>query len=333
MDDFSHFFEVVNDAPISQDEFLNRRRMDLQCQSPRYGVPPDHRQSFDFLLLDGREVGGRELEVLGNEPKAISPGFRLRHPDVGVWGVLDFCAADESFVGVGEEVVHFVGGDEDRAAAGEGEGVGGVGGGVGIEKGLVLGFRDRDGHERRHARGVQVVKRGVDVPAVETRKLPIHILRDGSFVESRMMRMLQGDVLQPFKLLHRPVSNDLHLWLMRDSLQVGMEDGFFLAFAVAVGLHGGVEEASKFVLRFGGEGLLVLEEDDLVFVEGATNYFEVGLGEVLEVGVVDFGAEVVGGALWRLDGLDGDFGLDCHLSLVLLTIVESLVPLCSCIQS
>ena len=48
-----------------------------------------------------------------------------------------------------------------------------------------------------------------------------------------------------------------------------MEDAAFCVegLAVAVAVGGGVEAVGQFVLCFGGETVLVFEEDDLVLVE------------------------------------------------------------------
>lgn len=89
------------------------------------------------------------------------------------------------------------------------------------------------------------------------------------FVKLPMVRMHEFDVFQAFIFRHESVADDLHFRLVRDGFQIWVQDAAFCVegFAVAVALGGGVETVGQFVLGFGGEALLVFEEDDLVLVE------------------------------------------------------------------
>lgn len=58
--------------------------------------------------------------------------------------------------------------------------------------------------------------------------------------------------------------------------------------------------------------LLILEDYDLVFVEGPADDFEVGGVYVLEICISNFCAEVDRRASWRGDFVDSDFALDGH---------------------
>jgi hypothetical protein len=64
------------------------------------------------------------------------------------------------------------------------------------------------------------------------------------------------------------MSDDLHLRLVGDCLQVGMEDTSFGIHCLAVAVLGGgrIESAGEEVLRFRGEVVLVLDNDDQVFI-------------------------------------------------------------------
>jgi len=134
------------------------------------------------------------------------------------------------------------------------------------------------------------------VPPIETCVIPIILLADNIFVEGLVMRVLQRDIRQPFKLANVTVADDLNFRLVRDSLEVRVEDRPFCVerFSVAIAGCKRIEETRYFILRFWRKCVLVFEEDDLVVVEGGFYDFRVGGGEVFEVRIVKFGAEVVG---------------------------------------
>lgn len=62
------------------------------------------------------------------------------------------------------------------------------------------------------------------MPSVEPGEVQILLIRDSGGVECAMMRMSELNVPQSFILLNEAISNDLHLRLMRDGLEVRMED-------------------------------------------------------------------------------------------------------------
>lgn len=204
--------------------------------------------------------------------------------------VLHFCAAGEGFVFWGEEVVHFLAGHEDRAPARDGGEF--VACAVVVAESQRGGLGDMDGHEGCDPGRVEVVERGVDVPAVKARYVSVVLVRDRVGVEGFVVRVLERDILQPLKLVHVPVPDHLDLRLVRNSLQIRVQDGLFgvESFAVAVAGYGWVEHAREFILGFGREVLLAFEQQDLVGVESAPDGVEVCLVEVLEVCVADFGA-------------------------------------------
>lgn len=114
-------------------------------------------------------------------------------------------------------------------------------------------------------------------------------------MEGLVVRMLERDVLQAFEFSNVTVTNDLDLRLVRDGLEIRVQNGAFGVEGLAVAIAGRrwVKEAGDFVLGFWCEGLLVLEEDDLVLVESFLDYFGIGGARVLEIGSTKLSAEVV----------------------------------------
>lgn len=64
------------------------------------------------------------------------------------------------------------------------------------------------------------------------------------------------------------MSDDLHLRLVGDCFQVGMEYASLGVYCLAMAVLGGgrIESAGEEVLRFRGEVVLVLDNDDQVFI-------------------------------------------------------------------
>lgn len=62
------------------------------------------------------------------------------------------------------------------------------------------------------------------MPSVEPGEVQILLIRDSGGVECAMVRMAELNVLQSFILLNETISNDLHLGLVRDGLEIGVED-------------------------------------------------------------------------------------------------------------
>lgn len=82
------FLEVIDDGAILENELLHRAGVNLESELSGDGVAPAHGQDLDLGLVDGRELGGVELETLGDHAEAIRAGFRRRHPDVGMRCIL-----------------------------------------------------------------------------------------------------------------------------------------------------------------------------------------------------------------------------------------------------
>ena len=76
------------------------------------------------------------------------------------------------------------------------------------------------------------------MPPVESSSIKILPIWDRGLVEHLVVGVLQGNIFQPLIFLVEAISNDLHLWLVRNRLEIGVEDGSFgiegLAVTVAV---------------------------------------------------------------------------------------------------
>lgn len=113
------------------------------------------------------------------------------------------------------------------------------------------------------------------MPSVEPREVQVIFIRDAGSMERPVMRMAELDVLEPFVLGYFAVTDDLHLGLMRDGLQVWMEDGLLRGWngiAVAVRSGAGIEAVGQEVLSAWCEVGLGFEDQDLVGKESVTDY-------------------------------------------------------------
>ena len=100
-----------------------------------------------------------------------------------------------------------------------------------------------DGEEGRHFWGVEVVERGVDVPAVEARVGEVVLGGNGVLVEFLVVGVHEGDVGEAFVLGYVAVADDLHFGLVGDGFKVWVQDAAFgvKGLAVAVANCGGVK--------------------------------------------------------------------------------------------
>lgn len=100
--------------------------------------------------------------------------------------ILDFTVAHEVLVAGGEEIVHGVAGDEGCGSEGHVELVACA---VIVAHGLAPPLGHGDGHEGGDEGRVEVVQRGVDVPAEEAGEVTIVRGGDGEFVEFLVVRV------------------------------------------------------------------------------------------------------------------------------------------------
>ena len=258
--------QVPNHLAARQVDPAHGRRVDLQRELARDGVLPDHGEDLHFGRVDGRELRGGELEVFGDEAEPVGARFGAAHPDVGVRGVLDAAGSDEFLVRGGEQVVHFVSAHEGRGAQRD---VQLVARPVVVTQCLPSAFGHRHRQQRCHLGRVEVVERRVDVPAVEVRVREVVLVGDGVLVELLVVGVDELDVGEAFVLGHEAVADDLHFGLVRDGLEIRVQDAAFgvEGLAVAVADGGWVEAMGQVELGFGGAGGLVLEDDYVGFVE------------------------------------------------------------------
>ena len=241
--------EIVDDVAVREVDPADGAGVDLQGQLARDGVLPRHREDLDLLGVDGREVGGAQFAGVGVEAQTVGAGLGVAHPDVRMGGVLDLARADEFLVRGGQDVIHSVTAYESRGAERD---VQFVAGAVVVAEGLAAAARDGDGEEGSHFWRVEVVERGIDVPAVEARVGEVVLGGNGVLVEFLVVGVHEGDVGKAFVLGDVAVADDLDFRLVGDGFEVWVQDAAFgvESLAVAVAGGGGVKAVSQFVLGF-----------------------------------------------------------------------------------
>ena len=208
-------------------------------------------------------------------------------------GVFDFGRQGKFLLSRRQKVEHLVTRDEGGCAQRNLQGLRGV---VIVTESLRAAAWDAHGKEGGHHGRIEVVKCGVDVPAVEAGEIEVIFCWDGRPVEGLVVRMLECDVSETFILGHEAVADDLNLWLVRDSLEIGVEDGLLCiqGLAVAVRLGFRVEAASQFCLSAGGDHALALDANDMVVVERFADGGEVAIGQVFTIDIGEDGTEIDG---------------------------------------
>lgn len=89
-------------------------------------------------------------------------------------------------------------------------------------------------------------------------------------MESPVVRVPKPDVFKALVFVYEAVADDLNLGLMRNRLQVGMQDGTFRVQSLSVAVRAGsfgVKSLGNVVLCVWGGMSLVLEHQDLMFEE------------------------------------------------------------------
>ncbi len=201
---------------------LDSRRVDLEGKLSGNRVLPAHRQDLDLTLVDGRQLRKREFQSIRDHSQTISSALGWAHPDIWMRCIFDFRATDKLLVLLAENIVHILTRDEGSGAKWD---IHLLSSAIIVSKGLASSSWDFDGHERSNLRWVERVQSSINVPSVESRKVKIILLRYNRFVKRFVVRMLERDVLQSFVLIVVAVSNDLNLWLVRDGLEIWVEDG------------------------------------------------------------------------------------------------------------
>ena len=117
------------------------------------------------------------------------------------------------------------------------------------------------------------------MPPVVAGEVQVVLVRNGGGVECAVVRMSELDVLQSLILRHKTIANDLDLRLVRNGLQVRVQDATLgiesLSMAIGVGL--GIEALSELELRLGRDMSLVLEDKNLIVEESITDHIKVGI--------------------------------------------------------
>lgn len=67
VDDISDLGEIIDDRPVPEVESPHGRRMDLEGELCRDGIPPAHGQDLDIVVLDGWQLVGRQLSALRDQ--------------------------------------------------------------------------------------------------------------------------------------------------------------------------------------------------------------------------------------------------------------------------
>lgn len=118
------------------------------------------------------------------------------------------------------------------------------------------------------------------MPSVEPGKVQILLIWDSGGMECAMVRMSELNVLQSFVLLNKAISNDLDLGLMRDGLEIRVEDRALCVNGLSMAIRARsfrIEALGNIILGLGGKMVLVLEDENLVGEECFTDYVKVGI--------------------------------------------------------
>ena len=104
---------------------------------------------------------------------------------------------------------------------------------------MAAAARDGDGEEGRHFGRVEIVERGVDVPAVEARVSEVVLRWDGVLVEFLVVGVHEGDIGETFVLGDVAIADDLDFGLVGDGFEVWVQDAAFGVESLAVAVAGG----------------------------------------------------------------------------------------------
>lgn len=261
----SHLLQILHHRPIPQVQLFNSRGMDLERETASNRVLPHHRQDLDLPFVNLGQRRPRQLQAIRVHPQPRRAGAGIRHPDVRVRRVLDLCGSRERLVLVRQDVVHSVAAHERGSPEAHTQLVAGA---VVVAQGLGTAAGHRDRKQRGHARGMELVQGGIDVPAEEPGDMVLLLRGHGELVERFVVRVFERDVLEAFVFRDGPVADDLDLGLVRDGAQVRVQDRTLRrdCLAVAVGFCAWVEAFGEFVLGPWGGGALVLDHQYVVMV-------------------------------------------------------------------
>jgi hypothetical protein len=117
------------------------------------------------------------------------------------------------------------------------------------------------------------------VPAIVARKIKIVLVWNLGLVESAVMWMAETDVLEAFIALDETVANDLDLRLVRNGLQVRVQNGTLgvQSLPMAVRGSGGIKAVGEMELGLGSDMALVGKVENLVLEQGLSDDIKVGI--------------------------------------------------------
>ena len=165
--------------------------------------------------------------------------------------ILNLGAASKGLVFLGEDIVHGLTVDKGRGAQGHGQLIARA---VVVPQRLRAARGHLDGEQGGGDGRREAVQRGVNVPPVEPGVAQVVLGGDGGLVEGPVVRVPQAEVLEALVGGDGAVADDLDLRLVRDRLEIRVQDGALgverLAVAVR-GLGGRVEALRQLVLRLG----------------------------------------------------------------------------------
>lgn len=221
VDHLAHLLKIVDDSAVGKMQLADGGRMDLKSQATSDWVAPAHGQDLDLLLLDGWQAVERNFFALGHKAETIGAGLGAAHPNIRMRSILDFAGANKLLVFRREPVVHGITRDEGRSAKGNSHLLARV---VIVNEGLLATARDLDCKQRGHNWWGEAVKGRVDVPSVEAGVVEVLLIGDRGRMESAVVRVAKLDVLQTLVFFHEAVSDDLDLGLMRNGLEVRVQN-------------------------------------------------------------------------------------------------------------
>ena len=272
----AHLGQIVDDSAVSQMQATDSAGVHLQGQLASHRVAPAHGQDLDLLLLNGRQLVGSQLAALGDHAQAIRARLGTAHPDVGVGSVLDTGSARKLLVSGAQNLKHGLARGESSGAQGNIEHIASA---VVVAARLAATAGNLDSQQRRGNRGGQAVQGCVNVPAVEAGVVKILLVGDDRGVESTVVGVAKLDVLEALILGDEAVANDLDLRLVRDGLQVGVQNGLLgiECLAVAVRVAGRIKALGELELLLRRDVTLVGEDEDLVLEQGVADGVKVGV--------------------------------------------------------
>jgi len=276
--DLAHLLQVIDHSPIFQVQLAHGRRMDLDGETTINRILPTHWQDLDLALINLWKICNWNFEVFGEHAQPGGSRLCAAHPDVWVWCILDLSCTHKLLLLLGQDVVHSVAGDERSGAERHIKLIAST---IIIAAGLATTSWDLDSKQSRNNRWFLVVQSSIDMPPVETCEVEIILCRNDRLVESLVVWMLELDVLQSFVLWHEAVADDLHLWLVRNGLEIWVQDAPLRieCLAMAVARSFGIEALGEFELSLWRYMSLVLKYHDLVAEERVTDHIEFSIQE------------------------------------------------------